>query len=200
MKNSVMRPFITTFQRQKYLFACKGKCGINVSKTLKYVRNGVLNGGNLMKSAGRSELNKLVFRTVEVYNRYRSPEATAKLLRLEKNSFTIEFEGAFCQSCGMQDYFEDFVYEFEGLSSDVKVEIQEIEQTSPRSFKVQYVVKGGFSGGKLDEEGLFEEFLRERGLSVEDYRVSNPCTKDVMRFHFRTWLFERKTEKKKHGI
>lgn len=149
-----------------------------------------------MKSIGSTDSSELVLRTIEVYNRYRSPEATAKLLKLEKDGFTIEFEGGFCQSCGVQDYFEDFIYELKGLSSDIEVEIRQTEQTSPRSFKVQYVVKGGFSGGKLDEEKLFQEFLRERGLSVSDYMAYNPCTKDVMRFHFRTWLFERKTKKR----
>jgi len=147
-----------------------------------------------MKKVLGPELGKLVTRTVEIYNRYRSPEATAKLLNLEEDDVTIEFEGPFCQSCGVQDYFEDFVYELKGLNNSVDVEIQEIQQTSPRSFKVHFVVKG-FSRGKPDEERLFQEFLREKGLSVEDYMASNPCTKDLMKFHFRTWLFERKSKK-----
>jgi len=147
-----------------------------------------------MESVASSELVKLVLRAVEVYNRYRSPEATAKLLNLEKDGFTIEFKGSFCQSCGVQDYFEDFVYELKGLNN-VEAEIQEIEQTSPQSFKVRYLVKGDFSSGEFGEEMLFQEFLREKGLSVEDYMASNPCTKDVMRFHFQTWLFERKSKR-----
>ena len=147
-----------------------------------------------MKSVASSELVKLILRAVEVYNRYRSPEATAKLLKLEEDGFTIEFKGSFCQSCGVQDYFEDFVYELKGLNN-VEAEIQEIEQTSPQSFKVRYLVKDDFSSGKPYEERLFQEFLREKGLSVEDYMASNPCTKDVMRFHFRTWLFERKSKR-----
>ncbi len=149
-----------------------------------------------MKSIASTDLSKLVLKTIEVYNRYRSPEATAKLLKLGKDGIIIEFEGSFCQSCGVQDYFEDFIYELKDLSSGVEVEIGEIEQTSPQSFKVQYIVKDDFSGGKLDEEALFQEFLRERGLSVRDYMTSNPCTKDVIRFHFRTWLFERNSKKR----
>jgi len=148
-----------------------------------------------MRSIVNSELNKLILRAIEVYNRYRSPEATASLLKLEQNSFTIEFEGEFCQSCGVQDYLEDFIYELKGLSSDIEVEIREIEQISPQSFKVRYTIKGGFLSGKLYEERLFQEFLREKELSVEDYIVSNPCTKDMTKFHFRTWLFERKARK-----
>ncbi|NIR87813.1 hypothetical protein GWO13_09775 [Candidatus Bathyarchaeota archaeon] len=150
-----------------------------------------------MKKVLGSELSQLIQRALEVYNRYRSPEATAKLLELEENGFTVEFEGSFCQSCGVQDYFEDLIYELKRLSSAVEVEIREIEQTSPQSFKVKYIVKGGFSGGKLDEEALFQEFLQERGLSVEDYVTSNPCTRDIIRFHFRTWLPERRSKRSK---
>ena len=150
-----------------------------------------------MKKVLGSELRKLILRTVEVYNRYRSPEATVKLLKLEEEGFTIEFEGSFCQSCGVQDYFEDFIYELERFSSSVKVEIGKIEQTNPQSYKVQYIVKSDFSGGKLDEKTLFQEFLQERGLSINDYMTSNPCTRDIIRFHFRTWLFERKSKRSK---
>ena len=150
-----------------------------------------------MEEVPSSELSKLVLKAVEVYNRYRSPEATAKMLELEENGFIIEFEGSFCQGCGVQDYFEDFIYELESLSKTVKVEIGEIEQTSPQSFKVQYIIKGGSSTDKLDERALFQDFLQERGLSFRDYAMSNPCTRDVIRFHFRTWLFERETKRSK---
>ena len=149
-----------------------------------------------MKKVQDPELSALLLKTVEVYNRYRSPEAAAKLLRLQEDGFIIAFQGSFCKSCGVQDYFEDFIYELKSFNSSVEVEIGEIEQTSPRSFKVQYIVKSGFPDGKLHDEALFEEFLHERGLSVEDYMTSNPCTRDITRFHFRTWLFEKKNEKK----
>ncbi len=149
-----------------------------------------------MRSIEGTDLNKLVLRAVEVYNRYRSPEAVAKLIKLEKDGFTIEFEGSFCQSCGVQDYLEDFIYELRSLSNAVEVEIEKIEQTSPQGFKVQYIVMGYFSGGKNDEAALFQEFLQERGLSIRDYIAFNPCTRDAIRFHFRTWLFERKSKKR----
>jgi hypothetical protein len=143
-----------------------------------------------------ANLNEPVLRAIEVYNRYRSPETTAKLVGMEKDGFVIEFEGAFCLSCGVRDYFEDFIYELEDLNKNIRVEIKDVEQTGPQSFRVNYVVGGGFSGGELDEEGLFREFLQERGLSFREYLASNACTKDVIKFHFRTWLFERelKTE------
>jgi hypothetical protein len=139
-----------------------------------------------------TNLNELVLKAIEVYNRYRSPEATAKLVSVEEDSLVIEFEGAFCLSCGVRDYFEDFICELEDLNSNIRVEIKETDQSGPQSFRVCYVVEGGFSGTELDEEALFREFLRERGLSFKEYLASNACTQDVIKFHFRTWLPERK--------
>jgi hypothetical protein len=143
-----------------------------------------------------TDLNGLVLKAIEGYNRYRSPEATARLVGVEKDGFVIEFEGAFCLSCGVRDYFEDFIYELEDLNRNYRAEIKETEQTGSQSFRVHYVVDGSFSGVKSDEGSPFREFLRERGLSFKDYLASNDCTKDVIKFHFRTWLFERKPKLK----
>lgn len=143
-----------------------------------------------------TDLNGLVLKAIEVYNRYRSPEATAKLVGVEKDGFVIEFEGAFCLSCGVRDYFEDFIYELEDLNRNFRAEIKETKQTGSQSFRVHYVVDGNFSGAEPDGGSLFREFLRERGLSFKEYLASNDCTKDVIKFHFRTWMFERKPKLK----
>jgi hypothetical protein len=150
-----------------------------------------------MEGITGTNLNELLLRAIEVYNRYRSPETTAKLVGIEKDGFVIEFEGAFCMSCGVRDYFEDFIYELEDLNGKFRVKIKKTEQTGSQSFRVQYVVKGDFSSAEQDKEALFHEFLRERGLSVREYLESNACTKDVIRFHFRTWLFERESKPEK---
>jgi hypothetical protein len=143
-----------------------------------------------------AHLKDLVLRAIEVYNRYRSPEATAKLVEVEKDGFIIEFDGTFCLSCGAQDYFEDFICELEDISRTFRVEVKETEPTGPQSFRVCYRIKDRFSV-EVDEDSLFREFLLDKGLSFKEYLASNPCTKDVIMFHFRTWLFERKTESKK---
>ena len=148
-----------------------------------------------MKGIVGAHLNDLVLRAIEVYNRYRSPEATAKLVRMEKDGFIIEFEGPLCTSCGVRDYFEDFIHELEDISRAFRVEVKETEPAGPQSFRVRFGVKDEFS--EVDEEALFREFLQERGLSFREYLTSNACTKDVIMFHFRTWLFERKPEPKK---
>ena len=150
-----------------------------------------------MKGIAATHLNDLVLRTIEVYNRYRSPEATAKLVGMEKDGFIMEFEGPFCQSCGVNDYFEDFICELENVSRSLRMEVKETEPAGPQSFMVRYGIKGDFSVAEVDEEALFLEFLRDKGLSFREYLASNPCTKDVIMFHFRTWLFERKPDPKK---
>jgi len=148
-----------------------------------------------MKGVVGAHLNDLVLRAIEVYNRYRSPEATAKLVGMEKDGFIIEFEGPFCQSCGVNDYFEDFIHELEDISRAFRVEVKETGPSGPQSFRVRYGVKDEFS--EVDEETLFRDFLQEKGISFREYLASNACTKDVIMFHFRTWLFERKPEPKK---
>jgi len=143
-----------------------------------------------MKGVAGAHLDDLVLRAIEVYNRYRSPEATAKLVEMEKDGFIIEFEGPFCQSCGVSDYFEDFIHELEAMSRAFRVEVEETEPAGPQSFRVRYGVRGDVS--EVDEEALFREFLRDKGLSFREFLAANSCTKDVIMFHFRTWMFERK--------
>lgn len=150
-----------------------------------------------MNGRDGANLDDLVLRAIEVYNRYRSPEATAKLVGMKKDGFIIEFKGPFCQSCGVNDYFEDFIHELGDISRAFRVEVKECDPSGQQSFRVRYGVKDHFSVDDVDEEPLFREFLRDKGLSFGDYLASNPCTKDVIMFHFRTWLFERKPEPKK---
>jgi len=135
-------------------------------------------------------MQKLIFRSIDLYNRYRSPEAKAKLLELKEDIFTLKFEGPFCHSCGVQDYFEDFIHELETINAAVKVKIQTIEQTSPESYMVRFKFVD-----KLDEDELFRDFLQEKGLLIGDYMGYNPCTKDMIKLHFRTWLFDKKNLK-----
>jgi hypothetical protein len=142
--------------------------------------------GSLIEGVAGTNLNELVLHAIEVYNRYRSPEATAKLVGIGKVGFVIEFEGTFCLSCGVRDYFEDFIYELEDLTKNFKVKIKETEQVGPQSYRVKYVIDS-----EADEEALFRMFLQERGIAYREYLESNACTKDVIKFHFRTWQFER---------
>jgi hypothetical protein len=143
-----------------------------------------------------AHLRDLVLRTIKVYNRYRSPEAMAKLVAVEEDGFIIDFEGTFCTSCGVKDYFEDFIYELETINKKIKLKLAETKPTGTQSFRVRYTTKDNVSV-EVDEDSLFREFLLGRGLTFKEYLASNPCTKDVIMFHFRTWLFEKKQAPKK---
>lgn len=75
----------------------------------------------------RQSLEKIVGEAIEDYNKYRSPEATAKLVSVDGTSLKIEFTGPYCRTCGFYDYFEDFVYILEDLG--IKSQIDEVEET-----------------------------------------------------------------------
>jgi hypothetical protein len=87
------------------------------------------------------ELEDLVRKAVVLYNRFRSPEATAKLVNVSSENVTIAFSGSFCYSCGVLDYLEDFIHEFKILTDKVELKIGKTRQTSPRSFEVDYRIK-----------------------------------------------------------
>jgi hypothetical protein len=88
-----------------------------------------------------SELEELVRKAVILYNRYRSPEAVAKLVQVSPETVTIAFSGSFCYSCGVLDYIEDFIHEFKILTDKVELKIDKTRQTSPRSFEADYRIK-----------------------------------------------------------
>jgi hypothetical protein len=73
---------------------------------------------------------------VESFNRYRSPQATAQLVKMEGNAFTVLFTGSFCLSCGVEDYFDDLRYEFDDLHEDLV--IHEMKQIDDFAFLVEY--------------------------------------------------------------
>jgi len=83
---------------------------------------------------------KTVAKAIKTYNKYRSPEATAKLVEIKDGELTIDFGGSFCMTCGVSEYFEDFIYELKGLV-DVQMEILSFEYQGYEKFRVKYVIK-----------------------------------------------------------
>ena len=73
------------------------------------------------------------------YNKFRSPEVTAKLLRFHDEKLEIEFEGPFCNTCGFHDYFEDFIYEMKRLKN-IELNIDNIKENDFQKFIVRYSV------------------------------------------------------------
>jgi len=89
----------------------------------------------------QTELEELIRKTVMLYNRFRSPEAVAKIVLVTTENVTIAFSGSFCYSCGVMDYLEDFVHEFKMLTDKAKLKIGKTRQITPRSFEADYRVK-----------------------------------------------------------
>jgi hypothetical protein len=89
----------------------------------------------------QTELEELVRKTVLLYNRYRSPEAVAKIVSVTNENVTIVFTGSFCYSCGVIDYLEDFVHEFKMLTDKAELKIGKTREINPRSFEADYRVK-----------------------------------------------------------
>jgi len=75
-----------------------------------------------------SSFRENTIKAVQEFNKYRSPEALAKLLTTGKDWFKIEFTGPFCRACGFYDYFDDFKIFLEEIGP--KAGILEINETS----------------------------------------------------------------------
>ncbi len=83
-------------------------------------------------------LEEKVNKAVKEFNKYRSPEAVAKLNKIKRNEIELKFTGGFCRSCGFYDYFEDFIIFLQeiGVKSSIK-EIKEIENGAIVKFSVK---------------------------------------------------------------
>ena len=64
---------------------------------------------------------KKVKEAIRDFNRYRSPEAKAKLLKLDKKEIVVDFTGTFCHTCGFYDYFDDLKIFLEEKGIDTKI-------------------------------------------------------------------------------
>lgn len=62
-----------------------------------------------------------VRRAIEVFNKYHSPEATARIIGIEDEFVEVEFSGPFCRTCGYYDYFEDLVSEADELGLRMEI-------------------------------------------------------------------------------
>ena len=64
------------------------------------------------------------------YNRYRVNLVEAELKELDEASFSVLFDGSFCETCGYYDYYEDLQVLLEdeyGVNSRI-IEINHIEK------------------------------------------------------------------------
>ena len=81
-----------------------------------------------------NRLKDVIKAYVKEYNKHHSPEAKAEIVKISENEILVKFAGSFCRTCGVYDYFEDFVYLLE--ENLIKVRIAEIKEG-----KEEYIVK-----------------------------------------------------------
>ena len=89
-----------------------------------------------------SGLEALVKRTIALYNRTHSPNATAKLTTLTPPLLVIQFSGSFCTGCGTFDITDTFANQLKTLGGG-KVELKhdKTTQTNPHTIQTTYVIK-----------------------------------------------------------
>ena len=88
----------------------------------------------------RPSVNKTIEKVVKEYNKYRSPEALARVISVDGKSFKIEFIGPFCRSCGLYDYFDDFKLLLEDVGLKSKIgKIKEIDEGAVVRFQINRI-------------------------------------------------------------
>ena len=93
-----------------------------------------------MGNASEVDYTILILKAIAEYIRYRSPEAKAKLISFTYKTLVIEFSGSFCNTCNIQSYFEDYIYELKRLTDCFTVEISQTKSLEMNKFEVKYEV------------------------------------------------------------
>ncbi|WP_287582228.1 hypothetical protein [Candidatus Borrarchaeum sp.] len=85
----------------------------------------------------KQSLEKILKKTIEEYNKYRTPEVIARLISIDNSKFRIEFTGH-CHTCGFYDYFDDFRFLLEdfGLTSKI-IGIKETDEGGIAKFSLK---------------------------------------------------------------
>lgn len=115
-------------------------------EAIKYSNYRINNNGNLKSLYVKidriiKEIETIykVRKAIEEYNRYRAPEAYAEIENIKNKYFFVRFSGPFCKSCGVYDYFEDFIFFLKDFNVDGKIEnIKEREADFLVKFKIKY--------------------------------------------------------------
>jgi hypothetical protein len=80
------------------------------------------------KNIDLENLERKVNEAIRLFNKYRAPEANAKLIKFDNRKIVVDFTGIFCRTCGFYDYFDDLkiFLEERGIKSKVsKIEEKE---------------------------------------------------------------------------
>ncbi|AEH24669.1 hypothetical protein [Pyrococcus yayanosii] len=83
---------------------------------------------------------------IKEFNRLHGSEARAKVLEVRENEVVIEFEGSFCKTCGLHDYFEDITWE--AMDLGLKIRAEEIIESEENFERGRYIVRYKVEGDK----------------------------------------------------
>ena len=73
-----------------------------------------------------SKLLKLVNNALNEYNKYRYPEAKARILNFKDDELVVKIEGSYVITCGLYDWLEDLIYILEKFN--INASIAKIEE------------------------------------------------------------------------
>jgi hypothetical protein len=88
-----------------------------------------------------SELEAELKRTIQLYNRFHSPQVVAKLVVASPMLVTVSFSGGVCYGCGVTDIVDEFSHELKALTGKWELKVNKTRQVTPRSFEADYSVK-----------------------------------------------------------
>ncbi|WP_297497149.1 hypothetical protein [Thermococcus sp.] len=79
-------------------------------------------------------------RILAEFNRLHGSEASARVVELGRDEVILEFEGSFCATCGLYDYFDDI--KWEALEFGLELEPIEVLEAVEDDFEHgRYVVR-----------------------------------------------------------
>ena len=78
-----------------------------------------------------------IVKAIGEFNKYRVPEAKARLISLDEKNFKIEFTGSFCLTCGFYDYFDDYKIFLQEVGLETEIAgIEEIDEGAVVKFDI----------------------------------------------------------------
>lgn len=92
-------------------------------------------------SISEPELEKVLQKTVLLYNHLKSPEVFTKIILKTPELVVLSFSGTFCFSCGILNYIEDFIRDFKALTSKAELKQVKLKELDSHTFQVFFQVK-----------------------------------------------------------
>ena len=93
---------------------------------------------------------EILKRVIEEFNKYHGSEAQAKIIKVEDDEVIIEFNGSFCKTCGLYDYFEDI--KWEAMRFGLNIEPVEVIESKEEFEKGRYLVKYKLKGEQSSQQ------------------------------------------------